>query len=250
MSDATDARMSDGSDTSMSHAAMRASDAIDARVNAARIVLWGVGSPLVADVEESCARAGVAIAAGVRNVDAPVATTAAVRVIGPDALTDDERALPFLVPLFTPGHRARAAAEAARHGMTHTARVVDPTAIIARSVFVDVGCYVNAGVVIVAATTIGIHALVNRSASIGHHARIGDFAAIGPGAVLCGLVTLGRGAVVGAGAVVLPSVVVGDNAVVAAGSVVRDAVAARTMVAGNPARVVATGIDGYNGVGV
>jgi hypothetical protein len=48
-----------------------------------RIVLYGVGSPLVIDAEEACGRAGVEIVAGVRNVDGPVYVIDAVRVIAP-----------------------------------------------------------------------------------------------------------------------------------------------------------------------
>jgi len=56
-----------------------------------RIVLYSVGSPLVADAETSCARAGIAIVAGMRNVEAPAYVSEAVRVIEPQALTDAER---------------------------------------------------------------------------------------------------------------------------------------------------------------
>jgi acetyltransferase-like isoleucine patch superfamily enzyme len=43
---------------------------------------------------------------------------------------------------------------------------------------------------------------------------------------------------IGAGAIILPGVIVGDDAVVAAGSVVTADVPSKTVVAGNPARVI------------
>lgn len=51
-------------------------------------------------------------------------------------------------------------------------------------------------------------------------------------------VAIGDGAAVGIGAIVLPGVTVGERGIVAAGAVVTRDVAPRTMVFGNPARVV------------
>ena len=51
-------------------------------------------------------------------------------------------------------------------------------------------------------------------------------------------VVLKRGCWVGANAIILPGVVVGENAVVGAGSIVTQTVPPRTLVAGNPARVI------------
>jgi acetyltransferase-like isoleucine patch superfamily enzyme len=53
-------------------------------------------------------------------------------------------------------------------------------------------------------------------------------------------VRIRRGAFLGIGAIVLPGVTVGENAYIAAGAVVTDDVPPRTVVVGNPARVVRT----------
>lgn len=53
-------------------------------------------------------------------------------------------------------------------------------------------------------------------------------------------VILERGCWIGANAILLPGVVIGANAVVGAGSVVTKSVAAATVVAGNPAKVIRT----------
>lgn len=220
------------------------------RENGRRIVLYGVGSPLVIDAEESCARLRLAIVAGVRNADAPVYVTSAVRVIAPDELTDTERGCAILVVLFTPGYRRKAFDEALHAGFSRAASVIDPTSIVAASATIGDGVFVNAGCVIAGACQVGDRVIVNRSASIGHHARIGDYASIGPGAVLAGNVSVGRGAMIGAGAVILPEVEIGDNAVIAAGSVVRRSVPPNTLAAGNPCRIAQTGIAGYKDVAI
>lgn len=214
------------------------------------IVLYAIGSPLVVDAEEACARAGLTIAAAVRNVPGKTWLSADVRIVDEAALDDVLLRVPFIVVLFTPGHRRRAFEAAQARGFTSAATLVDPTSIVARSASIGSGTFVNAGGVIAGGSYIGERVVVNRSASVGHHASIGDYVSIGPGVVLAGAVTIDRGATLGAGAVVLPEVHIGANAVVAAGSVVRESIPPNTLVGGNPARVLRTGITGYNDVSV
>jgi maltose O-acetyltransferase len=53
-------------------------------------------------------------------------------------------------------------------------------------------------------------------------------------------VCIGNSVWVGGGAIILPGVTIGDGAVIAAGAVVTKSVAAATLVAGNPARLIKT----------
>jgi sugar O-acyltransferase (sialic acid O-acetyltransferase NeuD family) len=215
-----------------------------------RLVLYGIGSPLAIDAEEACARAGIAIVAGVRNIQGAAYVTAAVPVVERAAVRDEQRSCGFIVPMFTPGHRRAAVEDARSAGFVRGATLVDPTSAVARSVHAGEGLFVNAGCVVGGACELGDWVLINRSASIGHHVRIGDFASIGPGAILCGTATIGRGTMIGAGSVVLPGVTIGSHCVVAAGSLVREPVADNTAVDGHPARVRQTGIAGYKGLSV
>ena len=209
------------------------------------LVLYGIGSPLVVDYEESCERLGVTIVGAVKNVAGPIYTISSPVHLA-DELPASLLSLPFIVPIFTPGRRRLAVDDAERHGFSRSFTLVDPTAVVARSTTIGPGTFVNSGAIIGAAGSIGCFVLVNRGANIGHHARIGDYASIGPGAVLAGKVMLGRGAVVGAGAIVAPEITIGDNAVVSVGSVVSHDVSANSLVGGQPARVLQSEIVGYN----
>ncbi|ACL61777.1 DapH/DapD/GlmU-related protein [Methylobacterium nodulans] len=214
------------------------------------VILYGVGSPLVVDVEESLYRAGLPLVAGVRNHPGLDHLPEGARILAPDDLGPEELDLPFLVPLFTPGHRQAAAREAAQRGLHRPFALIDPSVAAPRHLDLGPGGYVNAGCSLGSGSTFGAFAFVNRGASIGHHARCGAFVSVGPGATLAGHVTLGTGAFVGAGATILPCVTVGENAVVGAGSVVTRDVPAGCLVLGNPARIVRRDIGGYKGIAV
>ena len=56
-------------------------------------------------------------------------------------------------------------------------------------------------------------------------------------------IKVGRRCFIGGGATLLPGVTIGDESIVAAGSVVMNDVPSRTIVAGNPATVIRSGIE-------
>lgn len=55
--------------------------------------------------------------------------------------------------------------------------------------------------------------------------------------------TIGAQCFIGCGSIILPGVSIGDNVIVGAGSVVTDDVPANSIVAGNPAKVIRSGIQ-------
>lgn len=209
------------------------------------VVIYGVGSPIVVDVQESLMRAGVAVAAAVRNMDCEVRLLDGVTPIAPAELTPAVLALSFMAPFFTPGNRQKVVREALGAGFRCGYSLIDPTVPRTRSLVHGAGLYINAGCTLGAASQFGEWVLINRGATVGHHARFGDYVSVGPGAVLSGSVTVGRGCMIGAGAVVLPQLTIGSNCVVGAGSVVTNDVPDNCMVFGAPARVARTGIAGY-----
>jgi sugar O-acyltransferase (sialic acid O-acetyltransferase NeuD family) len=200
------------------------------------IIIFGGGGSLTPDIEESCARHGLVVAAVVLNRPGDAYSLDPASVIEVAALTPELRHLPFLCPLFTPANRRIAVLEALALGLRPALAVVDSTAIVAGSSRLGEGVFIGAGAILGALVTLGRHVLVNRGASIGHHSEAADFASIGPGAVIAGQVRIGAGAMVGAGAVVCPGVTLGENSVVAAGAVLRRDLPAGMLAAGNPAR--------------
>ena len=214
------------------------------------VVLFGCGSRMIVDVEESCARLGLEIAAIVKNFEGPDYALSDGRVVKADNVDRAIKCCQYVVPFFTPGHRLAAHRDAGARGFAREATIIDPSAVVASSATIGPGTYVNSGVVIGGAARIGAFVFINRSASIGHHVDIAEFASVGPGAIICGSARLGRGAVAGAGAMILENVQVGRNCVVAAGAVVRESVADHCLVAGNPARIIDKDYAGYRSFSV
>jgi sugar O-acyltransferase (sialic acid O-acetyltransferase NeuD family) len=214
------------------------------------IVIYGIGSPIVADVAETCLRLKLHVAAWIRNVDGPDFAPAGAAVTAVGDVPLELRAHAFVVPQFTPGHRHAARNDAQSRGFAKAATLIDPTAVVASSAEIAEGGYVNSLANIGAASRIGAFAFINRGASIGHHVELAEFVSIGPAAVLTGGVRIGRGAVIGAGAVILPDIEIGANAVVGAGATVTRTAPPHSLVLGNPARVIESGIPGYKGYGV
>lgn len=199
------------------------------------IVLFGVRSPLVADYEETCARAGIDVAAAVGIDDAPPRLIDRSRLVDASALGPRHRDIPCIVCAFHPARRHALVAAALDAGLCFEQPLVDPTAIVAASTRIGAGTYVNAGCVIGALGVIGDHVLINRGCNIGHHALLDDFATIGPGVTMAGNIHVGEDSIVGAGSTILPGITIGAGAIVAAGSVVRRDVPDGTFVAGSPA---------------
>ena len=191
------------------------------------VIFFGVGSPVIVDVEETCRRAGWPVAFGVQNVPAPTYTSDAVpiRELTPGLLLS----APVLVPLFSPPNRRFAWQQAATLGAADFPTLVDPTSILPQRIDIQKGVYINAGCTLGAASRIGAFAFINRGACVGHHLDLGAFASIGPGAVIAGQVTIGDDTIIGAGAVILPGIRIGAGCIVGAGVVIDTDVPAGTM---------------------
>ncbi len=208
------------------------------------VVLFATGSPIVVDVEESLARAGIGIAAGIRNRDGATYLTPQTPLLDLPDICPALLALPFLIPLFAPANRRHAESEARGLGFHTPFCLIDPTTILPRRLERGPGCYINAGCTFGAGSVLGAYVFVNRGTCIGHHAVIGDFASIGPGVAIAGQVSIGAGCTIGAGATVLPGIAIGENATIGAGSVVTRDIPSGSTATGNPARIVSESVHG------
>ncbi|MGF1636605.1 MAG: acetyltransferase [Cyclobacteriaceae bacterium] len=123
----------------------------------------------------------------------------------------------------------------------HTFGIVkDPSAIISSFSQIGIGSVILHRAIVQARSMVGKHVIVNTAAIIEHDCQVGDYAQIGPNATICGSVHIGEGAFIGAGAVIKPGVKIGSWAIVGAGAIVIKDIDTRTMVAGNPAKIIKT----------
>jgi hypothetical protein len=109
------------------------------------VVLFGTGSPLLGDVEESLYRAGVPVAGGIRNRPGPNYLADGTRWWSVEDLPANLLALPFLIPIFTPAWRQQAAREAAGLGLHNPYTLIDPSVPAPRRLEAGPGSYVNSG---------------------------------------------------------------------------------------------------------
>ncbi|UOG91265.1 MAG: acetyltransferase [Candidatus Thiothrix sulfatifontis] len=200
-----------------------------------KMILFGVRSPLVVEYEETCHRLGLKIEMAV-SVNGSPRLVDQSRVVNINELPPSIIGKRFIACAFTPSRRAALIAQAQQLGFVLDDPLIDPSAILARSVRIGEGSFINAGVVVGAVSMIGNGVLVNRAVSLGHHTVLGDYVSIGPGATLAGNIHIGAGTMIGAGATILPDIRIGENALIAAGSVVRKHVPDGVLVVGNPAQ--------------
>ena len=104
---------------------------------------------------------------------------------------------------------------------------------------IHVTAHIGEGAILEEGVIIGEQAVIGVADGSEHDRippRVGTGARIGPHAVVYSGVVIGARAKIGAGAILMPGVAVGSDATVQPGSVVHHAVAAESVVAGNPAR--------------
>ena len=211
------------------------------------VVLYGAGSPVIVDIEETCLRRGLLVKAIIANVDGENFAIDKSKIVGAADISPELLDLSITIPLFTPAHRKFAFDQARALGATRFNPLIDPTAILPKSLTISDGVYINSGVTLGAMSQLGDFVFINRGVSLGHHLEIDEFSSVGPGVIAGGHVKIGRGVVIGVGAVLLPGVRIGDNSVVGGGSVVIADVPENTLVVGNPARTKRDNILGYKG---
>jgi hypothetical protein len=143
------------------------------------LILFGIRSPIVVEFEETCYRLSIPINAAV-SVNGTPRIADRSHIVAIDSFDTENAGASFLACAFTPARRAALIAMARARGLTLAPALIDPTAIMARTVRVGDGSFINAGVVVGALSIIGEGVLINRAVSLGHHTVLGDYVSIGP----------------------------------------------------------------------
>jgi sugar O-acyltransferase (sialic acid O-acetyltransferase NeuD family) len=123
-----------------------------------------------------------------------------------------------------------------RHGQPVNA--IHSSAVLAQSLSIGHGNFVDAGVKLGAGAEVGSHCLFHANVVVGAEANIGNFAQIGAGSIINAGAVVEEEAFIGSGVIVVSGITIGKGARVGAGSVVIAPVKAGETVFGNPAQKV------------
>ena len=126
-------------------------------------------------------------------------------------------------------------------GAERFARVIHPSARIAEHATIGRNVLIMAGVVLTSNAVVGDHVIILPNTVIVHDVVVHDWAVIGANVTIGAYTTLGANCYVGGGSSIINGITVGEGALVGLGSVVIRDVPPEARVAGNPARVLASG---------
>ncbi len=199
-----------------------------------RVVMAGAKN-FAYEVAETCAAAGLEVAAMIEGLDrGRVNPDGQPPVLWIDEQIGFEPDLPLVIGV---GQVARKGFVEQLEQMGRTLLGVrHPSAIVSPSAVVEEGCVILAGVIVGAGARIGRGAVLNRGCSVGHHTTIGPWSFVGPGAAVAGEITMGEQVHIAVGASVRNEITIGDRAVVGVGAAAVKDVPADTTVVGVPAR--------------
>lgn len=207
------------------------------------VVLCGLNGSYAAEVLETSARLGWTMVAGILLDTPDWSLRGFPTVLRKDEVSDLLTALPMVFSLITPKRRREAVDWAQARGFAEFPPMVDPLAHLSPSAYVEKGVSIGAATTIGAAVELDRFVLVNRQASIGHHTVLEEFVTVGPGVSIASHCRIAKGVMIGTGAVLAPSVEIGENATIGAGAVVLRSVPAGVTMIGNPARIAKGDIE-------
>lgn len=116
------------------------------------------------------------------------------------------------------------------------ASVVHPSAMVSPQARIEEGAQIMARAVVQTGSCVAANAIINTGTIVDHDCSIGAHTHVATGAILSGGVAVGENCHIGAGATIIQGVTLGDHCLVAAGAVVVRDAAARSRLAGVPAR--------------
>lgn len=146
------------------------------------------------------------------------------------------REFAFLVAVGDPSARTILSLEARSRGFQASEPIIHPTAVVARTAYINRGSIICPNVVVADNVTIHGHSILNLGVTVGHDTVIGSYTTVSPGANISGTVNIGAGSYIGTGACIREKIKIGPDAVVGMGAVVVKSVAEGITVIGNPAK--------------
>ncbi|WP_457592962.1 acetyltransferase [Hydrogenimonas sp.] len=118
------------------------------------------------------------------------------------------------------------------------ATLVHPDSTVSKSVLLQEGTVVMAGVIVNTDAAIGKGVILNSGCIVEHDCNIADFVHISPNVSLGGAVKVGRLSHLGIGCCSIQGIEIGEECIVGAGSVVIEPIKNGVTAVGNPARII------------
>jgi len=116
--------------------------------------------------------------------------------------------------------------------------LIHPSAVISKTVTIDIGTVIMPNVVVNAKSKIGKGAILNTACVVEHENIIEDFVHISPCAGLAGGVTVKSATHIGIGSHIIQGITIGKNCIVGAGSVVVKNIQNNKLCFGNPCKTI------------
>jgi sugar O-acyltransferase (sialic acid O-acetyltransferase NeuD family) len=118
------------------------------------------------------------------------------------------------------------------------ATIIDPSAIVSQDSIIAGN--VSVGINSIVGTDAKIHegVIVNNMVNVEHDVEVKSYSNVSPNVALLGNVTIEERVFIGAGSIIRDEVTIQQDSVIAMGSVVTEDVLTKTLVGGNPAKVI------------
>ncbi|NRR23243.1 NeuD/PglB/VioB family sugar acetyltransferase [Brevibacillus sp. MS2.2] len=163
-----------------------------------------------------------------------------IPILGPIAEANKFRDSVFVFALGSPNnyYKREEIFEKIGIGQFQLETIIHPSAVVSRLARIDKGCLIMPYSIIGPGAHLNCCVIVSPHVTVNHGVEIGDFTIIAGNVSIAGEVTVGRSCYLGMGSQIKGELTLEDYCLVGMGSNVLDNVATKTVVAGNPARIL------------